>query len=124
MIQLIVALIAGTATVIAAYIGKKESGPSGAVTPTPKLRFGRILSLFVVGGIAGALIATTVVEAAKKGLLIAGYQVPIGTIEAFMGNSAPAGWLLCNGDPVSDSHPVLKSMLPSGQTPDLRGRFL
>lgn len=126
MIQLIVALIAGIATVVAAYIGKKETAPGGTATPTPKPRLSRIVSLFVVGGIAGALIATTVVEAARKGLLIAGYQVPVGIIEAYMGNSAPDGWLLCNGDPVPDdpAHAKLKSMLPDGQTPDLRGRFL
>lgn len=53
---------------------------------------------------------------------------PAGTVVAFMGSVAPPGWLLCNGQPVTDTAwPALARVL--GQTgtfavPDLRGAFL
>lgn len=47
--------------------------------------------------------------------------VPIGSITAFAGATAPAGWLLCDGTTTTTSYPILFSMV-GGVTPDLRGR--
>lgn len=48
--------------------------------------------------------------------------VPVGTIVAYGGSSAPAGWHLCNGS--AHESPALLAVLGSGNTPDLNGKFL
>ncbi|WCT10482.1 LamG-like jellyroll fold domain-containing protein [Mucilaginibacter jinjuensis] len=56
-----------------------------------------------------------------------GYLMPIGAIIAYGGNNAPAGWLLCDGQPIlNDSkYSALKNVLGNeGRTPDLRARFI
>ncbi len=47
--------------------------------------------------------------------------VPVGSINAFAGTVAPAGWLLCDGVTNTSSYPLLAAMVGS-TTPDLRGR--
>ncbi|MCG8475459.1 MAG: tail fiber protein [Cytophagales bacterium] len=47
--------------------------------------------------------------------------VPAGTIMAFVGATAPAGWMLCNGDPVP-AGTNLRAIMTN--VPDLRGMFL
>jgi microcystin-dependent protein len=58
--------------------------------------------------------------------------IPIGSVQAYAGGAAPAGWLLCNGDAVSTgTYPDLFTVVGyayggSGATfnlPDLRGRM-
>jgi microcystin-dependent protein len=53
------------------------------------------------------------------------FLVPIGTITAYAGASAPAGWLLCNGDAFSSAtYPSLYSVLGNvATTPNLIGKF-
>ena len=58
-------------------------------------------------------------------------SVPVGTIVAFAGVEAPAGWLLCDGASYKKSqYPALAAVLGATGTgaqfmvPDLRGRFL
>ena len=60
-----------------------------------------------------------------------GYVMPVGSINAFAGTTAPAGWLLCDGVTYNDSqYPELAAVIgnaygSSGSTfrvPDLRGR--
>lgn len=48
-----------------------------------------------------------------------------GSIMAYVGGSAPAGWLLCNGSviPSASKYDTLRSMV-GPHTPDLRGRFI
>ncbi len=48
-----------------------------------------------------------------------------GTIVAYVGGSAPVGWLLCNGSeiPAGSEYATLKAMI-GPNTPDLRGRFI
>jgi microcystin-dependent protein len=48
--------------------------------------------------------------------------VPIGTIVAFGGASAPAGWHLCDGS--AHGSAALQTVLGSPTTPDLRSRFI
>jgi microcystin-dependent protein len=47
---------------------------------------------------------------------------PVGSIKAFVGATAPTGWILCDGTAVvSGTHPELYALCTT--TPDLRGRF-
>lgn len=52
--------------------------------------------------------------------------VPTGTIMAYIGSTAPEGWLLCNGTSFPDNatNAKLKALLGSTNTPDLRAMFL
>ena len=50
-------------------------------------------------------------------------SVPVGTIVAYGGNTAPTGWQLCEGGTPATS--ALQSVLGSGNpVPDLRARFI
>jgi len=49
-------------------------------------------------------------------------SLPVGTIVAYLGQSAPEGWLLCDGKTFSETkYPKLKLFLGKNKTPDLRG---
>lgn len=57
--------------------------------------------------------------------------VPIGTVVAWIGETAPEGWLMCNGATIAAStYPILYNLLPKGSIkgvknlPDLRGKFI
>lgn len=52
--------------------------------------------------------------------------VPTGTIMAYIGTTAPTGWLMCDGASFPDNvyHAQLKSLLGSTTAPNLRGLFL
>ena len=49
-----------------------------------------------------------------------------GTISAYMGKTAPDGWLMCDGKaiPSGDQYDALRTVLGNANTPDLRGVFL
>lgn len=51
--------------------------------------------------------------------------MPTGSVTAFIGTTAPAGWLICNGDviPVNNSTQALRAIL-GANVPNLQGRFL
>jgi microcystin-dependent protein len=52
--------------------------------------------------------------------------VPTGTIMAFIGTTAPEGWLLCNGASFADNaaNAKLKELLGGLNTPNLNARYL
>ena len=52
--------------------------------------------------------------------------VPTGTIMAFIGSTAPAGWLICDGSSFPDNvyYAQLKSLLGGTNTPNLAARYL
>ena len=49
-------------------------------------------------------------------------QLPVGTIVAYGGNTAPTGWQICNGGAASSS--ALQTLLGQTNVPDLRDRFI
>lgn len=75
------------------------------------------------------------VDAAIIGLAPGGDTTPAGTVSAYLGTSAPAGWLLCNGSAVSRTtyatlYAVIGSRYGNGDgsstfnLPDFRGKFI
>jgi microcystin-dependent protein len=69
-----------------------------------------------------AKIADANVTLAKLASAVANALVPVGTITAYAGVTAPTGWLLCNG--TSTSGYTTLAALVGATTPDFRGRFL
>ena len=51
------------------------------------------------------------------------WYVPVGTIVAYWGTTAPAGWLICDGSSIPSGYTALRAMA-GNTTPDLRDRFL
>ena len=58
----------------------------------------------------------------QKGEVGTDAQLPVGTIVAYGGNSAPSGWQICNGATASTS--ALQTVLGISNVPDLRDRFI
>ena len=52
-----------------------------------------------------------------------GDAVPTGSIMAYYGNTAPAGYLMCDGSAIDAQYTDLIALV-GANTPDLRGRFL
>lgn len=52
--------------------------------------------------------------------------VPTGTIMAYIGTTAPAGWLLCDGSAIADNAATarLRELLGATTTPNLNARYL
>lgn len=76
------------------------------------------------GQVPTAGLADGAVTLAKLASAVANFLVPVGTITAYAGSSAPTGWLLCDGTAISVStYPTLHGLV-GNNTPDLRGRFL
>lgn len=50
-------------------------------------------------------------------------RIPVGTIVAFWGDDAPAGWLACDGSTIPAAFEALRKIVGK-QTPDFRGLFL
>jgi len=51
--------------------------------------------------------------------------VPIGTVVSYFGKTAPEGWLICDGDSISDNKKYKNlSKLIGENLPDLRGRVI
>ena len=74
------------------------------------------------GQVATAGLADGAVTLAKLASAVANALVPVGTITAYGGSSAPTGWLLCDGTAISGSYTALIALV-GANTPDLRGRF-
>jgi microcystin-dependent protein len=73
------------------------------------------------GQIGTAGLADGGVTLAKLASALQAFLVPVGTITAYGGSTAPTGWLLCDGTSTT-GYPTLAAMVGS-TTPDLRGKF-
>ena len=52
-------------------------------------------------------------------------SIPVGSIVPYAGNTAPGGWLECDGSSFdSTEFPRLRKLLGSSKLPDLRGEFV
>lgn len=81
-----------------------------------------LVALLLIGG----RWLTNDVPVARAGVAGLAGDVPVGTIVAYLGYEAPAGWLLCDGGkiPLETEYLGLVDLLGVTRTPDLRGCFL
>jgi microcystin-dependent protein len=79
---------------------------------------GKILNLAVIED----KINNNAVTLAKLATAVQNFLVPVGTICAYPGATAPTGWLLCNGT-TTTGYTALAALVGS-TTPDLRGHTL
>lgn len=77
---------------------------------------------FVEGISVGTNIDNNVISLAKLATAVQNALVPVGTIMAYAGPTAPVGWLLCNGSSTT-GYPTLASLVGS-TTPNLQGKTL
>jgi len=73
------------------------------------------------GQVATAGIADNAVTLGKLATALQAFLVPVGTISAYAGATAPTGYLLCDG--TSTTGYTALAALVGGTTPDLRGKF-
>lgn len=72
--------------------------------------------------VASANIVNGTIALADLATAVANALVPVGTIAAYAGATAPTGWLMCDG--TSTTGYTALSALVGSTTPDLKGRFL
>jgi microcystin-dependent protein len=72
--------------------------------------------------VSSANLVNGTVALADLATAVANALVPVGTITAYAGVTAPTGWLLCNG--TSTTGYTALTALVGATTPDFRGRFL
>ena len=75
----------------------------------------------LAGAVGTSEIADANVTLAKLASAVANALVPVGTIAAYAGVTAPTGWLLCDG--TSTTGYTSLAALVGATTPDMRGRF-
>jgi microcystin-dependent protein len=77
------------------------------------------------GSIVSDKIANNTIVYDDLAVALQKFLVPVGTINAFAGTAAPAGWLLCNGAAFSaGTYPSLYAVLGNvASTPDMAGKF-
>ena len=77
-------------------------------------------------GTASAAVFDFGIPEGKAGSGGGGDTIPVGSIFPYVGTTAPAGWLMCDGTAVNaGTYPLLAALLApfGGRTPDMRGRF-
>ena len=72
--------------------------------------------------VTSAKIADGTIVLADLAASLQAFLVPVGTINAYAGGTAPTGWLLCDG--TSTTGYTALAALVGSTTPDLRGKFL
>lgn len=77
---------------------------------------------FVEGISVGTNIDNNVITLAKLATAVQNALVPVGTIMAFAGPTAPVGWLLCNGTSTT-GYPTLAGLV-GASTPNFQGKTL
>jgi microcystin-dependent protein len=78
------------------------------------------------GAVTSAKILNGTIALTDLATAVANALVPVGTITAYAGATAPTGWLLCDGTSFSSAtYPSLYGILNNtATTPDFKGRFL
>jgi microcystin-dependent protein len=92
---------------------------SGATAP----EWGQVAEAGIADdAVTTAKIDTGAVTLAKLATALQAFLVPVGTISAYAGATAPTGWLLCNG--TSTTGYTALAALVGSTTPDLTGHTL
>lgn len=93
---------------------------SGATAP----EWGQVATAGLAdSSVTSAKIVDGTIVLADLAAALQAFLVPVGTITAYAGSSAPTGWLMCDGTAVSSgTYPTLHGLV-GGNTPDLRNRF-
>ena len=73
------------------------------------------------GQVTAAGITDSTITLGKLATALQAFLVPVGSINAYAGATAPTGWLLCNG--TSTTGYTALAALVGATTPDLRGKF-
>ena len=95
-------------------------------TATNGFKWGQVATAGIAdGAVTSAKILDSTIVLGDLAAALVTYLVPVGTINAYAGATAPDGWLLCNGDAFSSAtYPALYSVLGNvATTPDMRGLF-
>ena len=118
-----------------ALTAKAITGTSVAVTGGGTISGVHVGNGAQLTALAGANITANSVPSGALVAAVRDALCPPGTVVAYMGTTAPDGWLLCNGDSYSRNAPYNKLYAVIGNAtgsadaanfnvPDLRGRFL
>jgi microcystin-dependent protein len=91
-------------------------------TATNGFKWGQIVEAGIAdNAVTSAKIANSTIVLGDLAAALITYLVPIGTINAYAGDTAPDGWLLCNG--TSTSGYTALAAIVGATTPDMRGLF-
>jgi microcystin-dependent protein len=92
-------------------------------TATNGFKWGQIVEAGIAdSAVTSAKIANSTIVLGDLAAALQAFLVPVGTINAYPGATAPTGWLLCNG--TSTSGYTALAALVGATTPDLQGHTL
>ncbi len=90
-----------------------------------------IVGLIVISSVLAAIAPVITKKISKNTTTISasssntGASLPVGTIVVYLGQTAPDGWLMCDGNAFNViKYPKLYQHLKSNHTPDMRGYTL
>ena len=87
------------------------------------VKWGQVVTAGIADdAVTSAKIADGTIVLADLAASLQAFLVPVGTINAYAGATAPTGWLLCDG--TSTTGYTALAALVGSTTPDLRGKFL
>ena len=101
---------------------KGQKGEDGTGADGVKGQKGEKGQIGSTGGTGGTGAAGDKGEKGDTGSSGTDAQLPVGTVVAYGGNSAPSGWQICNGGSTATS--ALQTILGQSTVPDLRDRFI
>jgi len=91
-------------------------------TATNGVKWGQVVEAGIAdSAVTSAKIANNTIVLGDLATALQAFLVPVGTINAYAGATAPTGWLLCNG--TSTAGYAALAALVGATTPDMRGLF-